>query len=76
MCCVQYQVCTADTQGITLEDETCTGCTTDTGLEGAYNEGWSLDTDTTPYVIEITQDNAGMVDSLCSGDYVSIPCKC
>merc|ERR1712223_1960443 len=43
MCCVEYQVCTADTQGITLEDETCTGCATDTGLEGAYNEGWSLD---------------------------------
>jgi len=73
MCCVEYEVCTADTQGILLVDEVCTACTTNTGLEGAFNEGWSLDTDTTPYVIVTTQSNAGMVDSLCSGDYVSIP---
>lgn len=73
MCCVEYQVCTADTQGILLTDETCTACTTAFGHEGAFNEGWSLDTDTTPYMIVTTQSNAGMVDSLCSGDYVSIP---
>merc|ERR1712141_520675 len=73
MCCVEYQVCTADTQGILLTDEVCTACTTNLGTEGAFNEGWSLDTDTTPYVIVTTQSNAGMVDSLCSGDYVSIP---
>lgn len=73
MCCVEYEVCTADTQGILLTDEVCTACTTNLGTEGAFNEGWSLDTDTTPYVIVTTQSNAGMVDSLCSGDYVSIP---
>lgn len=71
MCCVEYQVCNADSQGILLIDETGTG--TDTGTSGTFNEGWSLDTDVSPFVETTSQSNMGLVDSLCSGDYVEIP---
>jgi hypothetical protein len=72
MCCVEYMVCTADTQGILLIDE-IGSTTTNVGAEGTYNEGWSLDVDTTPFVTDATMGNMGLVDSMCSGDYVSIP---
>jgi len=71
MCCVQYQVCAADTQGIKLTQTT--GTTSDIGTEGDFSEGWSIDTDTHPFILKTTQDNGGLVDSLCSGDYVEIP---
>merc|ERR1711997_542781 len=71
MCCVQYQVCAADSLGILLIDETGTG--TNTGTKGTFNEGWSLDTDVSPFVEDDAMANMGLVDSLCSGDYVEIP---
>jgi len=71
MCCVEYQVCAADSQGILLIDETGTGV--DTGTSGTFNEGWSLDTDVSPFVETTSMSNMGLVDSLCSGDYVEIP---
>merc|ERR1712088_791554 len=37
------------------------------------NEGWSLDTDTAPFIVDATMSNMGLVDSVCFGDYVSIP---
>jgi len=70
MCCVQYNVCTADSQGIVLTDSAGTAAT---AVNGAKNAGWSLDTDNHPFVIETTQENMGLVDSLCYGDYVEIP---
>merc|ERR1712080_605185 len=56
MCCVEYQVCNADSQGILLIDETGTG--TDTGTSGTFNEGWSLDTDVSPFVETTSAKNA------------------
>jgi len=70
MCCVQYNVCTADSQGIVLTDSAGTAAA---AANGAKNAGWSLDTDNTPFTIETTQENLGLVDSLCYGDYVEIP---
>jgi len=70
MCCVQYNVCTADSQGIVLTDSAGTAAA---AANGAKNAGWSLDTDNTPFTIETTQENMGLVDSLCYGDYVEIP---
>merc|ERR1711953_872881 len=61
----------ADSLGILLIDETGTG--TDTGTKGTFNEGWSLDTDVSPFVEDDAMANMGLVDSLCSGDYVEIP---
>jgi len=72
MCCVEYQVCTAF-NSIALEQWTNTG--TEEGLGQAISEGWSIDTNTVPYGetdIELVT-NIGMVDSMCSSDYVEIP---
>merc|ERR1719510_1116168 len=55
MCCVEYMVCNADTQGILLTDQKGP-TTTNTGSEGTFNEGWSLDTVTQPFSIDATQD--------------------
>jgi hypothetical protein len=73
MCCVQYQVCVSynsivltDTTGVSSADVI-------EGLGGTYNEGWSIDVDQTPYIIDDTQTNLGAVDSMCSEDYVEIP---
>lgn len=73
MCCVEYQVCAADTQGIALTDTTGVGASENIGVEGIFNEGWSIDIDTNPFVEDAVTVNMGMFDSLCSGDYVEIP---
>merc|ERR1711936_1081641 len=72
MCCVEYMVCNADTQGILLTDQKGP-TTTNTGSEGTFNEGWSIDTVTAPFIVDATMSNMGLVDSMCFGDYVSIP---
>merc|ERR1712001_728404 len=44
------------------------------GVSGIFNEGFSFDIDLSPnFVIHATQVNSGMVDSMCTGDYVEIP---
>jgi len=69
MCCTEYQLCTAY-NGISLADTTAIAITG--GANGIYNEAWTLDMDTNPFVIN-TQTNIGMVDNQCTGDYVEIP---
>ena len=73
MCCVEFAVCITDTQGIALIDTTSTS--TDAGSEGNINEGWSIDTDVSPFAIEDVMDNASYFDAQCWTDYVEIPCK-
>merc|ERR1712038_529193 len=46
--------------------------TADNGAMGTYLESWSFDMDTTPYIIDDTQSNQGLVDAFCSSDYVDI----
>merc|ERR1712018_199519 len=72
MCCVQYDVCAADTQGIALVDY-ANELATNVVTSGRFNEGFSFDVDTSPYVITTTQTNSGLVDSQCTGDYIEIP---
>jgi len=73
MCCVQYNVCTTY-QGIALADWSLgTGGTANMGSRGVFNEGWSFDINTDPFLIDVSQVNVGLVDSQCSGDYVEIP---
>jgi len=72
MCCIEYQVCIYDTQSILLTDTTGTG-TSNNGLHGIYSAAFSIDTDTTPFIIDAIDSNAGLVDSLCSSDYIEIP---
>jgi len=71
MCCVQYDVCAADEQGIALVDYA--NAVADAGTGGRINEGFSFDVDTSPFLTSATMDNIGMVDSQCTGDYVEIP---
>jgi len=72
MCCTEYQLCTSY-NGIALGDITLSGTAlTNNGAGGLYNDAWSLDIDTTPFVID-TQNNQGMTDAMCTGDYVEIP---
>merc|ERR1719412_3170670 len=72
MCCTEYQLCTSY-NGIALGDITLSGTAlTNNGAGGLYNDAWSLDIDTTPSVID-TQNNQGMTDAMCTGDYVEIP---
>lgn len=76
MCCVQYQVCNSF-QNQALADTAQVGAA-NMGLgNGATtmraNDGWSIDINTMPYAIDATQVNIGMVDSMCTGDYVEIP---
>jgi hypothetical protein len=77
MCCVEYQVCVVDTQGIDLVQATgYTGVAAaeeNDGSEAVWNEGFSVDIDMTPFVIEETQTNSGLFDALCYGDSVEIP---
>lgn len=70
MCCVQYNVCVLDSQGIALVDET--GPNADTGVEGTYSEGFSVDTNLTPWISDDYADN-GLFDGACSSDYVEVP---
>jgi len=72
MCCVQYQVCISY-NSIALTDTTGVAVDAVEGLGGVYNEGWSIDVDQTPYIIDDTQTNLGAVDAICSEDYVEIP---
>jgi len=106
MCCVEYHVC-ASFAGIALGDTSQTsssknrgvGTTIAIAVAQIINEGWSLDTNTDPYVVDVSnqatvistlsssgttaavivpanfgpQINIGMVDNMCSGDYVEIP---
>lgn len=77
MCCVDYKLCTADTQGILLVDNA--EGTNANGANGILNEAWTIDTDVLPFSIAATaasvtaQSNQGLIDSMCSGDYVEIP---
>jgi hypothetical protein len=71
MCCTQYQLCTADTRGIILEDAEDTEV--DVGVNGVFNSAWSLDTDLTPWIEDGSHSDMGLVDNRCSGDYVAIP---
>jgi len=70
MCCVEYQVCTYY-NSIVLTEATNTGV--DDGLGQVIGEGWSLDTNTRPFGETTLATNIGMVDAMCSGDYVEIP---
>lgn len=70
MCCVEYQVCVSDTQGIELTDTI--GTEGDIGTAGMFNEGWSLDTATDPILAD-EYSSWGLTDSQCSKDYVEIP---
>ena len=76
MCCVEYQLCTSY-NSIALADSGAASAAG--GSNGVYNEAWSLDMDTSPYVIAsgtaISGINNGLTDNYCTGDYVEIPCK-
>merc|ERR1719189_1013559 len=47
--------------------------TNDDGTNGVWNEAFSIDLDTSPFVIRVVETNCGLVDSQCTGDYVEIP---
>jgi len=72
MCCTEYQLCTAH-NGVALAD--AGAANTGGGSNGVYNDAWTIDMDATPYtsIIANTQDNIGMTDNQCTGDYVEIP---
>jgi hypothetical protein len=72
MCCVEYNVCNYY-NGIVLTQGVNNGIDAGVGDEQTISEGWALDCDTSPIVIDETDTNAGMADSMCSGDYVEIP---
>jgi len=71
MCCVEFAVCITDTQSIALIDTT--SLSADAASEGNINEGWSIDTDVSPFAIEDVMDNASYFDAQCWTDYVEIP---
>jgi len=71
MCCVHYQVCIKDTQGIALTDSVGTASATD-GTEGTFSEGWSVDISMKQAGDE-TYSDIGAFDAMCSDDYVEIP---
>jgi len=76
MCCVEYLLCT-EYDSIALTETAQTYATDDTsGNVGTFNEAWSIDLMTYPYVISATaggQTNGGLIDAQCVGDYVEIP---
>lgn len=74
MCCVEFKVCQVDTQGITLTDETGP-IDTDTGIEGTFSEGFTVDTNTGTGGGWDQDEYAhmGLYDASCSKDYVEIP---
>jgi len=73
MCCTQYDVCTTY-QGIALTDFTNGVVANNNGVSGIFNEGFSFDIDLSPnFVIHATQANSGMIDAMCTGDYIEIP---
>jgi hypothetical protein len=77
MCCVDYKLCTADTQAIVLTDGA--QGTEANGANGVRNEAWTIDTDVMPFSLNAVansvtaQSDLGLIDSMCSGDYVEIP---
>merc|ERR1712038_127704 len=74
MCCTEYQLC-ASYNSIAMADSGAAAAAG--GANGIYNEAWSLDMDTTPYVIASgtagSGINNGLTDNYCTGDYVEIP---
>jgi len=72
MCCTEYQLCTSY-NGIALADITLSGAAlANNGAGGLFNDAWSIDMDTTPFVNDVA-NNQGMTDAMCTGDYVEIP---
>jgi len=74
MCCVQYDVCVVDTQGIALVEEVGT-TGVGSGIEGTYNEGFTVTT-SLGNGAGFNEDefaDFGGFDAMCSGDYVDIP---
>lgn len=71
MCCVQYQVCQSY-NGIALTSSTG-NVGSDAGWKGTFVESFSIDIALSPFLLDGTQNNVGMVDSQCSGDYIEIP---
>jgi hypothetical protein len=77
MCCVEYQLCT-HYGGIALGDAHSGGADGDGFNDGTWNEAWSIDLNTSPFIESIItmpgfMSDSGMVDAGCSGDYVEIP---
>lgn len=71
MCCVEYQACAAY-NGIALID-TLQTINEDTGALATWNEAFSIDLNTDPYLIETAQTNIGMIDAMCTSDYIEVP---
>lgn len=71
MCCVEYLLCTSY-NSIALNTPV-TGTAGDTGTQGSYSEAWQIDLNSAPMLLAATKANSGMVDAMCSGDYVEIP---
>jgi len=72
MCCVEYALCSTY-NGIALGDTVSTNIAANMGISGIYSQAWMMDLDVSPYLIDASQTNQGLVDSQCSGDYVEIP---
>jgi len=75
MCCVEYQLCSMY-NGKELVD--VVGDTSNAaGGYGIWHEAWSLDLNTSPWVVQSTKKgastNVGLTDAMCTGDYVDIP---
>lgn len=72
MCCVEYLACSSY-NSIALIDVANGINAADNGASATWNEAFSIDLNTAPYLTEQTYTNIGMIDSLCTGDYVEIP---
>jgi hypothetical protein len=77
MCCTQYQLCSRY-DGIALTDEAMIGADGDGMNDATWNEAWSIDLDTSPFLESIIDapgfmSDGGMIDAGCTGDYVEIP---
>lgn len=74
MCCVEYQLCTGFNGAVLAGDATQAAASPAAGTTSTISEAFSIDTDTgAKYIIDATEDNVGMVDAMCTGDYVEIP---
>lgn len=72
MCCIEYHICAAY-NSIALVDFSTTSEAVILGSVARVNEGWTIDLVVLPYAISAIQNNIGMVDSQCTGDYIEIP---
>lgn len=70
MCCVEYQLCTSY-NGIALVGSIAGSDVN--GATGLYAESWSIDTISSLQDTKTTQANSGMIDAMCTNDYVEIP---